>query len=374
MFSLLEFVDTCREPSTRKDYRATLCKFMEFVNGLPHGTYRTPEEIAKLDALSREYLSGNPNYFDDLIKFAIYSRNLSPKSQKKNMSVLKNWLEHNRKTIHKDEWRIIKSKMPKKSKALTPDIELSRELIKQFFEHMSLQGRAICLVLMSSGMRIGEALSFKLEDINFDANPVEIFLHEEYTKTKEERYCFISSEAAALVQDWLKVRDQWLVSAHNRAAAFRTHKYIDDPRVFPLCQTTVTLMFHNVLKKAGLYKVDARTNRSLITPHSFRKFFISQMKTAMTPDIVELLAGHAGYLTSSYRRYPKDQVRKEYLAAEYAVSLNAPENMPAIRADLEQSRETQAALASEMVRLRADMAAIARGDPDVITAYRNVKG
>lgn len=48
------------------------------------------------------------------------------------------------------------------------------------------------------------------------------------------------------------------------------------------------------------------------------------MKTAMTPDIVELLAGHAGYLTSSYRRYPKDQVRKEYLAAEYAVSLSGP--------------------------------------------------
>jgi hypothetical protein len=85
------------------------------------------------------------------------------------------------------------------------------------------------------------------------------------------------------------------------------------------------------------------------------------MKTAMSPDMVEFLAGHGGYLPEAYRKYNKQQVKDAYLSAEFAVSLNVPANMTEIkeakdRADYAMSEYLrQSARISTMEKSMADM-------------------
>ena len=55
--------------------------------------------------------------------------------------------------------------------------------------------RALYSVLISSGMRLGEALSLTKQDIHFNENPVRVTIRAETTKTKEGRETYISSEA-----------------------------------------------------------------------------------------------------------------------------------------------------------------------------------
>ena len=55
--------------------------------------------------------------------------------------------------------------------------------------------KALYLILLSSGMRIGEALSLRKKDFHFDEDPVRIILDAEITKTKEGRETYVSSEA-----------------------------------------------------------------------------------------------------------------------------------------------------------------------------------
>lgn len=86
----------------------------------------------------------------------------------------------------------------------------------------------------------------------------------------------------------------------------------------------------------------------------FPVFF--QMVLAMNPEIVELLAGHSGYLSDAYRRYPKDQVQKEYLRGEYEVSLSAPD--VAVKAELENQKAVVQSVVSENLRMKQEMDAM----------------
>ena len=52
---------------------------------------------------------------------------------------------------------------------------------------MPLNARTLTLILSSSGMRVGEALSLKVSEIDVDRNPVRINLKAANTKTKKKR-------------------------------------------------------------------------------------------------------------------------------------------------------------------------------------------
>ena len=61
------------------------------------------------------------------------------------------------------------------------------EILKRIFHEASPQRRALYNVLVSSGMRLGEALQLTKNDIHFDENPVRVTIRAETTKTKEGR-------------------------------------------------------------------------------------------------------------------------------------------------------------------------------------------
>ncbi|HET7641946.1 MAG TPA: site-specific integrase [Nitrososphaeraceae archaeon] len=59
------------------------------------------------------------------------------------------------------------------------------------------------MLLASTGLRAKEALSIRIKDIDFESNPAKISIRGEYTKTKIDKYTFITNELKDQLNKWL---------------------------------------------------------------------------------------------------------------------------------------------------------------------------
>lgn len=66
-------------------------------------------------------------------------------------------------------------------------------------------------------MRIGEALKLKLGDVELDKDIGKVNIRGEYTKTGNPRIAFISSEAKEAIEEWLKVRANYINGAMGKS-------------------------------------------------------------------------------------------------------------------------------------------------------------
>ncbi len=340
MLSLLDFCNSCRTRGTTDQYRQSLCLFFECLSGIGYEGRRRPQDhVALMEQKSIEYLSDKQDYVRDLLKFSTYLSKYSPAARNLHVTTTILWLELNDIIIPKAKRMFIKNRLGQR-KPITKDHPISHDEIKRWYEHLTRLPKVVLLIQMSSGMRIGEVLALMPEDVDFSTSPVTV--HVRGTKSPDgikepkngsERYTFISTEAAFALKEWLEVRDAYMVATCKRTGG-TTKKDPNDPRLIPVCHNTIQTGYTNGLKKSGLHEVDQKTRWSTISSHSLRKFFISQLKVAGMPgEMVELLAGHEGYLSDSYRRFPVQQVRDAYLQAEHAVSLSSP-------VDLQKFKET----------------------------------
>ncbi|NIM44077.1 MAG: tyrosine-type recombinase/integrase [Nitrososphaeria archaeon] len=200
------------------------------------------------------------------------------------------------------------------TRALTLDKVPSNEEFRKIITHMPIQGKALYLMLAASGMRIGEALQLRLEDIELDSDPVKVKIRGEYTKTGNPRIAFVSSEAREAVEEWLKTREEYIGRAVGRS--HRYEKASEDDRLFPFLDSTAYIMWKNALKKTRNHEKDPSTKRLRVHPHVLRKFFRTKMGTMVPVDVAEALMGHEGYLTALYRKYSDEDLARFYRQGE----------------------------------------------------------
>jgi integrase/recombinase XerD len=160
-----------------------------------------------------KYFSGDRDYFEDLIGFITKLNGKPPSTIKLKVYAVKEWLSHNDIEFTQKQLKTLRHKIPKAKGAWTVESEFDTEVLKKILAHLDEKGTALLLTLASSGMRIGEALNIKLEDMDLSAEPPEIIVRGEYTKSSETRVVFISKEAKAAVEEWLNVRDNYLKSS-----------------------------------------------------------------------------------------------------------------------------------------------------------------
>jgi len=60
-------------------------------------------------------------------------------------------------------------------------------------------------------------LSVNINDIDFNRKPVKMTLRGENTKTGQQRFTFISTEASTAVGEWLKVRGQYIEKCNAKS-------------------------------------------------------------------------------------------------------------------------------------------------------------
>ena len=297
---LEKFLESYTSKSTISTYRCALNNFFK-----------------TLGTTEKQYFKGKRNYEDDITKFFISINDRPPKSVRLKLSAVKIFLSENDIDLSDKFWRRINRKI-KGNRARTLDKVPSNAELKSILTHMDAKGKALYMMLSSSGMRIGETLQLELNDIDLDHNPPKINIRGEYTKSGDPRIAFTSTEAKESINEWMKIRKDYLKSAVEKS---RYEKSLDDNRIFPFEISTAHFVWNNAIKKAGFGKRDKSTNRHQVHPHVLRKYFRTKLGTVIPVDVVEALMGHEGYLTEVYRKYRPDQLAEFYLQGENTLTV-----------------------------------------------------
>jgi integrase/recombinase XerD len=158
-----------------------------------------------------------------------------------------------------------------------------------------VRDRAMILVLLRTGMRIGELLDLRLRDINMKQRRMEIY---EAEKNRVGRIVYISDDAHGAVTKWLNNRDpnkEFVFYAMGRNA---------------MTYQGARAMFNKYLAKAGLADSD-------YTLHCLRHTFASELLNArMHLECLQQLLGHSCIeMTRRYARLTDSTREQEYFRA-----------------------------------------------------------
>lgn len=155
--------------------------------------------------------------------------------------------------------------------------------------------RALILLLLRTGMRIGELLNTKVNDV--DLNEQKILIYQAF-KTGAGRVVYYSDDAQAALLSWLKVRDP-----------FKENLFYGKGHQ-SLSYESARSMFKKYLKKAGLMY-------SGYTLHCLRHTFATDLLNARMPlECLRVLLGHTHLdVTRIYARLTDKTREYEYFCA-----------------------------------------------------------
>jgi integrase/recombinase XerD len=172
-------------------------------------------------------------------------------------------------------------------RAMDPD-DLRKFL--HIIEGAHVQERAMIMVLLRTGMRIGELLNTKVADVHIKERKIEIY---EGEKNRLGRVVYLSDDAVIALRKLLKERNTWgeylIYSRYSDTMSYSTARSI----------------FQRYIAKAGL----AHKGYSL---HSLRHTFATELLNAgMRLECLQVLLGH--YSIEETRRYARltDKTREE---------------------------------------------------------------
>jgi len=158
-----------------------------------------------------------------------------------------------------------------------------------------IRDRALFLLLLRTGIRIGEALGLKLNDLDIKGRKVHLF---EGEKNSMGRVVYLSDDALFALKLWLRRRDQ------SKEFVFygQGHGH--------LCYSTGRGLFVKYLKKAGL-------DQKGYTVHCLRHTFASELLNAgMRLECLQQLLGHQDIeVTRRYARLTDTTREQEYFRA-----------------------------------------------------------
>jgi len=349
MGRIQEFLDLYGNKQSARTYRAAILSFLDFVYGKQRkGLRATKEEFQRYEELAEQYFTEGRDYFQDLMGFTVHlhESKTPPLTAKQRLIGVRQWFIENDIELTQKQLKRLRLRLPK-GKAQTDELTITHEVIRKLLQHADTKMRALILVLASSGMRVGEVLSITIDDLELDRDPAKIRIQGAYTKTGERRDVFITQEAKEALEEWLKVREQYLHSAYGRNRGLQKtqgagQKSLDDERVFPFDVRVAEAAWRRLLKKAGLLETDENTKVVKYRIHGLRKFFRSNLPPIVPVDVVEALMGHSGYLTECYRRYTEKQVAEFYRKGEHLLTIAVPEELKRVQEKLsEQDKELQ---------------------------------
>jgi len=178
--------------------------------------------------------------------------------------------------------------------------------------------KSLILIQSSSGMRVSEMLHLKVKDVT-KLERYQIKIRADNSKTKTERITFVSKEAEPYLEYFLK----------NKSP---------DDLIFDYSKSAFTHALQLLLIKCGLDKKYDHCNTNLITSHSFRAFFITNLGK-LEGFFGHSLSGHDHYM-SQYDRYTPEELEEKYMEGEQYLQIFDRKN-PAKLKKLEDKVENQ---------------------------------
>jgi integrase/recombinase XerD len=157
------------------------------------------------------------------------------------------------------------------------------------------RNRAMFLLLLRTGMRIGEVLDLQASDVDLHEQKVMIYVGE---KNYRGRVVYFSDDARKALEEWLKVRDP------QRQCLFYSSRGLS------LTYATARVSFRKYLEKTGLGHKD-------YTMHQLRHTFATDLLNAgMRLECLQPLLGHSTLeMTRRYARLSDKSRENEYFRA-----------------------------------------------------------
>ena len=271
------------------------------------------------------------------------------------LNPIRQYLIANRIELPAIVWKEFKRGKNKGACAATQDrIPTRHELRKIMLEGKPI-ARTMFLCASCTGMRLGEIMQIKRENIDLNMDPIWINIPGEITKTGDARTVYLSDETAIYLRKWLSdekdsegnyvegTRAKYLQDIKQRMNQMATHeKYkdfankhqADDGKIFPISRQTAESYWQLMLKRANLDQRDPTTKVRVLHLHTLRKFFRTNMAKPLGVDITEAILGHRGYLTDAYRRYPKHDLAQLYKEKqEYVTIIQEPKALEKLDAE-----------------------------------------
>lgn len=125
----------------------------------------------------------------------------------RNLKAFFNWFEYESDTINPMK-RVYQLKNERKAQEYLTDEELEKLRkgfdLSYFAEHRDY---TIIMLMLDTGMRVGECLKIKLEEIDMVERT--IYLPAENTKGRKSRYVFFSKKMLQILQRWLRFKDRY---------------------------------------------------------------------------------------------------------------------------------------------------------------------
>jgi integrase/exonuclease VII small subunit len=361
MGKIAEYLKNYTNESTMSNYVAAVHTFIDFIYGKQRvGRTASEEEKQKYEKLVDKYIKEKRNYAEDMAAFAVSLHSRAPLSARVTFNNVMGFFSYYDVVLSTKDEKFTRRRLPK-GNVRTIEKDMDTDTIRTILQHVDIKGKALILVLASSGLRINEALTLPLEDVDLNAKPAVITIRGENAKNGDNRITFMSAEAVQAVNEWLKVRPDYI-----RAAANKNNGLIksgrgspktteDDGRLFPFTDQTASVLWDNALTKAGLLSRDKSTNRKQLHYHQFRKFFISQLALIVSKEVPETLAGHEGYLTDAYRRYTKKQLAEEYLKGQHLLTIQAPKELQEMESEFKAKMQTHSDIIESLVKKNLEL-------------------
>lgn len=167
--------------------------------------------------------------------------------------------------------------------------------------------RALILLLLRTGMRIGELLNTKVDDVDLRQQKILIY---ESDKTSVGRVVYYSEDAQQALLAWLKIRDPF------KDRLF----YGQGKKSQSLCYEAARMMFNKYLQKAGL-------QYSGFTLHCLRHTFATDLLNVRMPlECLRVLLGHTNLeVTRRYARLSDKTREEEYFTAMESILKGDPD-------------------------------------------------
>jgi integrase len=245
------------------------------------------------------------------------SKLLSSVSIKNRIINTKNFLEYFGISINSHTFKL-RVRLPRVydqyKEALTKD-----DITKILNACPSLKLKTYLICLAVTGARASEMCSVRLKDIDFENSKIR--LRAEHTKTKENRYCFITSECKDFLQKWIEYKyrrrrlyldnlgNRWVIpnrrgedlvfstsftyDGATLAAAQRQRKEgMDELDIVGNLYTTMVIEFNKVIKQLDIGYEDNNKKRHIFTLHSCRRYVRTLLSDLGYHDFGEWILGH----------------------------------------------------------------------------------
>jgi integrase len=243
------------------------------------------------------YFTSGRDIIKDFTDYANTLANLSPLTQKNYLNTVKVFFEDNGVYLSKKVMKTIRNNNGyKDARPVNTKETFDKVQMKIILEHANYKFRPFLLVLVSAGLRPGEALALRMHNFQIDEEKKmlkgrRIRVTSPAAKGGKQRYTFITNEAAAAINQWLQYdRKRFFLEAEQSPYYHGMLKeYNDDlttfmnqnDYMFPFCYNTVKTMWVNILENLGhpYNSKDELTGQYTHTLHSIRRYFSNMFIT-----------------------------------------------------------------------------------------------